>query len=172
MNKVSQIIKQHNRNVPNKKQKQTNTYNCRNKNEWPLHGNCKVQNVIDKCTVSATQTIKHCVYLRIAEGNWKQRLYNHRQSFKDKKHKYDTALSRYLWDQKEGHNQILKLTWSIVRFAPGYSNISKRWTLCLPEKLLVLNYHNPAKSLNKRSELMAKCRHENKFLQSNYKGND
>ena len=120
MNNVSQIIKQHNRNISNKKQKQTNAWN---KNKCPLNGNCKVQNVIYKCTVSAPQTFKQRVYLGIAEGNWKQRLYNHRQCFKDKKHKTDTALSRILWDLKDNHNRIPKLTWSIVRFAPGYSNI-------------------------------------------------
>ena len=118
------------------------------------------------------QTFKQRVYLGIAEGNWKQRLYNHRKSFKDKKHKNDTALSSYLWDLKENRNQIPKLTCSIVRFAPGYSNISKRCLLCLHEKLLIINYHSPAELLNKRSELMAKCHHENKFLLSNYNGNN
>ena len=62
-----------------------------------------------------------------------------------------------------------KLLWSIVRFAPGYSNISKRCLLCLHGKLVIVNYHNAAELLNKRSELMAKYRHGNKFLQSNYK---
>ena len=108
----------------------------------------------------------------IAEGNWKQRLYNHRQSFKGKKHKNESALSSYIWDLKENYNQIPKLIWSIDRFAPGYSNISKKCLLCLHEKLLILNYHNPVELLNKRSELMGKCRHENKSLLSNYKGND
>ena len=97
-------------------------------------------------------------------------MYDHRQSFKDKKHKNDTTLSSYLLDLKENHNQIPKLTWSFVRFAPGYSNVSKRCLLCLHEKLLIISYHNPADLLNKRSELMTKCRHENKFLQSHYKG--
>ena len=87
MNNVSQIIKLHNRNVSNKKEKQTNPCNCRNKIECPLNGNCKVQSVIYKCTVSATQTFKQRVYLGIAEGNWKQSLYNHRQFFKNKKRK-------------------------------------------------------------------------------------
>ena len=96
MKNVSKIIKQHNRNVSNKKEKQTNPCNCRNKNECPLNGNCKVQSVICECTVSATQTFKQRVYLGIAEGNWKQRLYNHRQSFKDKKLKNDSTLSSYL----------------------------------------------------------------------------
>ena len=172
MNSVSQIIKRHNKNVSSNKEKQTNPCKCRNKKEYRLNGNCKVQNFIYKCTVSATQMFKQRVYLGIAEGNWKQRLYNHRQSFKDKKHKNDTALSSYLWDLKENHNQIPKLAWSVVRFAPGYSNILKRCLLCLQEKLLILNYHNTAELLNKRSELMVKYCHENKFLQSNYKGKD
>ena len=139
MNNVSQIIKQRNRNVSNKKQKQTSPCNCscRNKNVCLLNGNGKVQNVIYKCTVSATQTFKQRVYLVTAEANWKQKLYNHRQSFKDKKHNKDKALSSYLWDLKENHNQIPKLTWSIVRFASGYSNISRRCLLCLHEKLII-----------------------------------
>ena len=98
----------------------------------------------------ATQTFKKRVYLGIVEGNWTQRFSNHRQSFKGKKHNNDTALSNYLWDLKENHNQIPKLTWSIVRFAPSYSNISKRCFLCFHEKLLILNYHNPVELLNKR----------------------
>ena len=110
MSNVSQIIKQHNRNVSNKKQNQTNPWNCRNKNKCLLTGNCKVQNLIYKCTVSATQSFKQCVYLGIAEGNWKQRLYNHRKFFKDKKHKNHKTLSSYLWNLEESHNEILKLT--------------------------------------------------------------
>ena len=74
MNNVSQIIKQHNKNVSNKKGKQSNLCKCRNENECPLNENGKVYNVIDKFTVSATQTLKQRFYLGIAEGNWKQRL--------------------------------------------------------------------------------------------------
>ena len=144
MNNVSQIIKQNNKNVSNKKEKQTNPCNCRNKSGFPLNGDCKVQNVIYTCTVSATQTFKQRVYFGIAEGNGKQQLCYRRQSFKDKKHKNNTALSSYLWDLKENHNQISKLTWTIVRLAPGYLNISRKYLLWLHEKLLILTYHNPA----------------------------
>ena len=79
LNNVSQIIKQHNRNVSNKKQKQTNIFNCRIKIKCPLNRNCKSQKVFYKCTVSATQKLKQHVHLEIAEGNWKQQLYNHRK---------------------------------------------------------------------------------------------
>ena len=101
-----------------KKEKQTNSCNCRNKNECTLNGNCKVPNVFYKCAVSTKQTFKH-FYLWISEGNWKERLYNHRQSFKDKKHKNSTALSSYLWGLKENHKQIYwKSIWNnIVKFS-------------------------------------------------------
>ena len=63
MNNISQIIKQHNKKVFNKKEKQTNSCSCKNKNKCSLNGNCKVHNVIYKCTVSTKQTFKQRVYL-------------------------------------------------------------------------------------------------------------
>ena len=87
------MIKQHNTNTFNKKENQTYLCNCRsNTSVLPLYGNREVHNLIYKCTVSATQTFKQRVYLGIREGNWNQRLYNHIQSFKDKKHKNDITL--------------------------------------------------------------------------------
>ena len=85
--------------------------------------------------------------------------------------RYDTSLSSYLWDFKLKNNEIPSLQWSIAKFAPGYTNISKRCNLCLNEKLLILTYENQDELLNKQSELMCKFCHENKFLLSNYKSN-
>ena len=47
-----------------------------------MRGNCKVNNVIYKCTVSAIPTFKQRVYWGIAENVWKQRHYNHKKSLK------------------------------------------------------------------------------------------
>ena len=44
-----------------------------------------------------------------------------------------------------------------------YSNISKKCLLCLHEKLKIINYPLPEELLNKRAELISKCRHANKF---------
>ena len=77
-----------------------------------------------------------------------------------------------LFNKVNSSNKVICGGWSIVRLAPGHSNVSERCLLCLHEELLILNYHNPAELLNKKSELMAKCCHENKFLISNYKGNN
>ena len=100
MNNISQIIKQHKKHVCTKKETKAPVCNCRNKNECPLNGNCKVDNVIYKCTVSATKTFKQRAYLGIAENDWKQRYYNHKKSFKNIAYRHDTSLSSYLWDLK------------------------------------------------------------------------
>ena len=38
-----------------------------------------------------------------------------------------------------------------------------RCSLCLEEKIHIMTYKLPEKSLNKRSELMATCRHRTKY---------
>ena len=53
-----------------------------------------------------------------------------------------------------------------------YSNITKRCSLCLHEKLAIITYPYPDELLNRRSELVTKCRHENKFLLKNFNSND
>ena len=53
-----------------------------------------------------------------------------------------------------------------------YSNIAKSCMLCLHEKFEILMYPKQDELLNKRSELVFKCRHINKYLLSNYKAND
>ena len=54
----------------------------------------------------------------------------------------------------------------------AYSNITKKCLLCLHEKLETVNYLHPEELLNKRSELVSKCRHVNKYLLNNYKANN
>ena len=85
-------------------------------------------------------------------------------SLRNQKHKIDTALSTFLWELKKSTKETPKLTWSVLRVVPAYSNISKWCLLCLNKKLLIANYPDQKQLLNKRSELIAKYRHENKFL--------
>ena len=80
MKNVCQIIKKHKNNVGRKKPKSASSCNCRKKDDWPMNGNCLINNVIYKCTVSPTTTKKQRAYLGLAEGEWKQRYYNQTQS--------------------------------------------------------------------------------------------
>ena len=55
---------------------------------------------------------------------------------------------------------------------PSYSNVPKKCLLGLHEKHEIVNFEDQDHLLNKRSELISKCRHANKYLLRNYKAND
>ena len=151
MKNVRQIIKIHNNYVSRKKPKLTLSYNCRKKDDFLMNGNCLKNNVIYKRTVSpTTTTTKQGAYLGLAEGEWKQRYYNHTQSLRNKSHKNDTSLSSYIWESKNKKSEIV----------PGCSNISKQCLLCLHQKLYLATYHDQKELLNKRSELPSKFCHK------------
>ena len=77
-----------------------------------------------------------------------------------------TELSKYVWDLKNTGIEP-NLSWEIIDHASSYRNGSKSCNLCLTEKFHIITSKLPL--LNKRSELISKCRHVNKFLLSNYK---
>ena len=136
----------------------------RKKHECPLDGKCRAKDIIDKC-IALVDGYPNKAYLGTAKGDFKQRFYNHRTSFD--RHSTDTTLFKYVWETKEKLKIMPPLKWSIIKSVPAYSNISKKCQLCLQEKFETLNYPNPNELLNKRSELISKCRRVNKFLLSN-----
>ena len=93
-------------------------------------------------------------------------------SFSNVGHSTDTTLSKHVWEVKRKFKIMPSLIWYIIKSVPAYSNISKKCQLCLQEKIEILNYTNPNELLIKRSELVSKCCHVNKFLLFNYKFND
>ena len=55
-----------------------------------------------------------------------------------------------------------KVSWQIKRRYNSYNPISRRCNLCLNEKLEILDDQDK-NLLNKRSEIISHCRHQNKF---------
>ena len=102
--------------------------------------------------------------LRVAVGELKSRLYNHKLSFKHKRYSNKTALSSYKWHLKSVSSETRYLRLSLLRYVPTCSNISKKCLLCWYEKLKIVTYQNQKKLLNKRSELLCKSGYANKFL--------
>ena len=78
-------------------------------------------------------------YLGTAEGDFKQQYYRHKKLFRNRKYATGTFLSKHIWEMKDKHNISLNLIWCIVKSVPGYSNILKRYVLCLHEKYENLN---------------------------------
>ena len=75
----------------------------------------------------------------------------------------ETTLSKYILEIKNEYNEMPTLKWSVVKFVPSYSNVSKKCLLCLHKKLEIVNFEDQDHLLNKCSELISKCRHANKY---------
>ena len=69
--------------------------NCRKKEDCPLDGKCRTENIIYKCIVS-TSVNPDKAYLETAEGYFKKGYYNHISSFKNKRQTNKTNLQIYL----------------------------------------------------------------------------
>ena len=63
------------------------------------------------------------------------------------------------------------IKWSIVEKVHGKTNID-RCPLCLAEKLHLTEYFDDIRLLDKRSEFVNYCRHQNKLLLKSLKRND
>ena len=169
MDNMGKFVKSHNMKVtqetPVIPQK---TCNCQNKDTCPLNGNCLVQKTAYLAKVHVpSDNSKNRDYIGISEPPFKGRERNHDKSFKHKKYMNDSALSQYIWKLKE-ENLEYTIEWSTLRKTNGYNMVSKSCNLCLTEKLLISEYRDKEKLLNKRSELISKCRHQNKYLLKNY----
>ena len=168
---MSQIIKRRNKKIIQKETQETVDCNGRVKRDCPLNGSCKKESVIVKYTATTCDSKK--VYLGLTEGEFKkQKYYDHVKSFKNEFYASSTTLSSHVWEMKKRKNVRPALTWKVLRTAKAYSNITKRCSLCLHEKLAITTYPYPDKLLNKRSELVTKCRYENKFLLKIFNSND
>ena len=161
------LIKQHNAKILNETRKaNSDGCNCRKRNSCPLDGACLASGIVYKATVT-TNIGQPKIYIGSTEHSFKTRFNNHKISLKYRKHSHNTCLSKYVWELKDkGTDHEIK--WSILKRAKLYSGKPSRCNLCLAEKLCILTADRSV-LLNKRSELITKCRHENKFYAANQK---
>ena len=91
----------------------------------------------------------------------KKRYANHKKSFNVESNKSDTKLSTEYW--KLANNKLHpQISWSIKGNYKSYNPNSKRCSLCLHEKLEIVD--DPKEILlSKRSEVISQCRHQNKY---------
>ena len=94
---------------------------------------------------------------------FKERYNNHTHSFRNPDHETKTELYKYGWQLKRT-NTPFTIRWKIIETTSGFNNISKRCQLCLAEKYQICNFKDRNRLLNKKNELVSKCRHENSYL--------
>ena len=164
MPNVKNLIKQHNLKILNKgRDKIQRPCSCRIKESFPLNGKCLHQCIVYKAEVSTNTTYKE--YYGVSEGEFKSRYNNHTQSFRHIFHINDKELSKYLSTLKANGTDY-HLKWSIKSYASRYKCGTRRCDLCLTEKMIIA-LADPkvwTKELNKRTELISKCRRRSKFI--------
>ena len=144
--------------------------NCRNKTDCPLDNKCLTPNIVYEAQITNNTNDDQKRYLGASETPFKERFSNHKRDFKHKKYEKCTELSKYIWSLKS-QGIIPKIKWRIVKKVNSVvsSNYCK---LCLTEKFYIIESLDDKNLLNKKSELVSKCRHQNKLLLCNVKRND
>ena len=99
-------------------------------------------------------------YIGISHPPFKTRWYDHGKDFRNEEYRNCTELSKLVWRLKDNNIQH-RIDWKIITKCHSYQAGSRSCDLCLTEKLNILK--NP-KCINKKTEIISKCRHRRKFL--------
>ena len=162
MPNIKSKISTHNKKILNKPVNQnTPKCNCIHKNTCPLKGNCLPENIlhiaIKKCDKKNYQPKN---YKEISENTFEKWYANHKRSFNINIYKNYSQLSVKHWNLKAG-NPDIKVAWVVKNQFSAYNPHPKRCSLCLNEKLKILEDKENNLS-NKKSDIMLKCHHQNK----------
>ena len=80
----------------------------------------------------------------ISETELKLKYNNHTMSFRNRTHENDSKLSKFIWSLKD-ENKKFDIKWSIFK----KSSRSKSCNLCLLKKLVISNFKEKERLLNK-----------------------
>ena len=95
----------------------------------------------------------------------KFRYNNHTKSFRNRGYEHETEHSKHIWELKDNNTEFY-LEWSIAAYVSPYRCGTRRCDLCLTEKYIIARAEQK-NLLNKRAELISKCRHRNKYILKN-----
>ena len=161
MGNVASVLSAHNRNILYPKKSEFGC-NCRSKTDCPLDNKCLTPKIVYQADAQNDTNDEKKFYLGVSETPFKERFRNHKKEFTHKKYRNSTELSKYIWQLKDANITPI-VTWKVVAkvFSDTKINFCK---LCLTEKVFIINALNDSQLLNKKSELINTCRHQNKLL--------
>ena len=162
------IISSHNAKViKQKKLEPMRGCNCRGGvASCPLGGRCLIGCLVYKASVTTAQGERS--YLGQAASSFKLRFNNHKSSFKNDATSHSTALSTYVSGLRRREVDYT-IRWSIESTPEPYKGGGGSCHLCLVEKTLIARSDRRV-SLNRRTEIMTKCRHKMPFYLDNFHG--
>ena len=167
MPNINSFINAHNRAILNESTSLIREgCNCRNRDSCPLDGECLTKNVLyEACVSSNLPAYEKRLYIGITADAFKSRFGNHQKSFNNVTYKDETELSKEIWAIKD-KGGTFDVKWRIIKQEHAYNPASDRCRLCTCEKVEILD-HKSTLLLNKRTEILNKCRHKNRFLLKN-----
>ena len=133
----------------------------------PLNGNCLIDELVYKATVTRTDTHQKETYTGLTGGTFKTRYNKHMSDFRNETYKSSTTLSKHIWKLKR-ENAPYNVTWEVLSRARVFNPVTGRCQLCLREKFLIM-FQPESATLNSRDELYSTCRHRLKLLLEKFK---
>ena len=121
MSSMGVILKNHNKSLLETVEESATVRqcNCRDKPNCPLQRHCLATSSVYQADVMNEDGSSH-IYFGLAEGEFKTRWKNHRQSFRTEKYKNETELSKLVWDLKDKNIQF-EINWKIVAKCKSYA---------------------------------------------------
>ena len=107
------------------------------------------------------------IYYDATDGEFKSRYHNHTNSFRHRHHKQDTELSKHIW-KPQGKRINFNVKRSFAAYFSTYWYWSRSCDLSLTEKYVTAR-PNHKNLLNKKTKLITRCRHTNKYILKNIK---
>ena len=168
MENMACVIKSHNKNITTETaENATKGCNCRDKENCPLKGNCQETSIIYNAKVTPkSDTNKSNTYIGLTEHAFKKQFSSHMFHQTSKIRKQHRAFQTHLKSKRSKSG----IWHHLVNHKPRLS-LFKRNEAMQPMssgKLCIIKA-NKSSLLNKRSELISKCRHENKYYLTNFK---
>ena len=157
---IKKIISSHNAKILNKNQEDP-PCNCTNKDECPLDGKCRAENIIYQAEVTSEQVPPAVnTYIGLTATEFKYRYSNHMSTIKH--NKKSTALSSYI-NKLKSEKIKYTLKWKIVGRAKPFTPVTGVCSLCTLEKYFIIMKPHMA-TLNKNEEIFNYCLHKTKLL--------
>ena len=160
---LSKIISGHNSKIlsENETHLLEKTCNCRRGESCPLEGNCLQTNLVYQATVSHDGGEDE-TYIGLSAPPFKNRLANHKKSFKYVKYETETQLSKHIWHVKRKKVNF-NIKWKKITTAKPFNPVTNTCNLCTAEKYNII-FKPELGSLNKRDEIRNHCTHKRNLL--------
>ena len=77
-------------------------------------------------------------------------------------------MAAHVWNKKDKGVEVTSTKWEVVKKCQRYGPGQKKCDVCISEKLAIMK-DKDSNTLNRRTELMATCRHKKRFKLCNVK---